>query len=131
LFERPIDGTLVYEFAFNFNERTFFALFRTTSKLSTFSFLFVKQCLSFTFNYRKHLLIASLYYNIQKYFCLFVWQSIGSAPQHDRVLRSVSSELSWPEVETFQKNFPQKWPLTELPKSNVTSPMLFYGKSCK
>jgi uncharacterized membrane protein len=30
--------------------------------------------------------INNLYYNIQKYVCLFVWQSVGSTPQHDKSL---------------------------------------------
>ncbi len=63
--------------------------------------------------------------------CLFVWQSIGSAPGHDRVLRPVSLEPLWPKVETFEKNFLEKWPVAKLPQSNVTPLMLFYGKSCK
>jgi hypothetical protein len=60
---------------------------------------------------------------------MFVWQAIGSAPGHQRDLRPVSLEPVWPEVETFEKNFAEKWPVDKLSKWNVKPLMLFYGKS--
>jgi hypothetical protein len=48
--------------------------------------------------------------------CLFAWPLIGSAPGHHRNMRPVSIEPEWPEVETFGKNFPEKWPVAKLPK---------------
>jgi hypothetical protein len=32
-------------------------------------------------------------------------------------------EPAWPEVETFEKNFPEKWPVTKLP--NPTNAFLW------
>jgi hypothetical protein len=48
--------------------------------------------------------------------CLFVWPLIDLVPQHDRNMRPVSIEPEWPEVETFEKNFPEKWPVAKLPE---------------
>ncbi len=60
---------------------------------------------------------------IFKNICLFVLTLTGSAPGHDRTLRPVSLEPAWPEVETFEKNFPEKWPVTKLP--NPTNAFLW------
>jgi hypothetical protein len=57
-----------------------------------------------------------LYYNIQKFVCLLVWQLIGLAPGHDRDLGSVSLEPVWPQVESREKNFADKWPVAKLAK---------------
>ncbi len=48
--------------------------------------------------------------------CLCVWPLVGSAPGHDKNMRPVSIEPEWPEVETFEKNFPEKWSVAKLPK---------------
>ncbi len=37
-------------------------------------------------------------------------------PGHDRDLRPVSLEPQWPEVETFEKISPEKWPMAKLPQ---------------
>ncbi len=47
--------------------------------------------------------------------CVCVWPLIGSAPGHDRNMRPVSIEPLWPEVETFEKKIPSKWPMAKLP----------------
>ncbi len=47
----------------------------------------------------------------KKSVCLSVWQSIGSAPGHDKDLRPVSLEPVGPQVESRGNNFSQKWPV--------------------
>ncbi len=68
----------------------------------------------------------NLYYNIQK--CLFVWPLIDSAPGVDRMLRLVSLEPVWLEVETIEKNFSEKWAVAKLPNKMLRPLMLFNGK---
>jgi hypothetical protein len=60
--------------------------------------------------------------------CLFVWQSIGSTPGHDRDLRPVSLEPVWLQVQTFEKNLPEKWPISAMtfcPQISNSSKVLY------
>jgi hypothetical protein len=68
--------------------------------------------LSFKFKMLKVILVL-VYTIIFKSLC--VWPFIGSAPGHHRDLRQVSLEPVWPQVESRERNFPQKWPLAKLP----------------
>jgi len=44
-------------------------------------------------------------------------------------LRPVSLRPVRPEGVQSERVFPEKWPVTKLPKKNISPPMLFYGRS--
>jgi hypothetical protein len=57
-----------------------------------------------------------------------VCAAIDSAHGSATVMRPVSLEPAGPEDVRRQKNFPEKWPVAELPKKKVIPLMIFYGK---
>ncbi len=75
-------------------------------------------------------LMTIFYIVISKFFMsLFVWIFKGSASGHIRDMRPVSLKPVWLEVQIFENNFPQKWPVAKLTNKMSRPLTLFYGKS--